>query len=330
MEDNVSKKKIPVWIWIILALVFLFMASMFVGRYPISLEDFFLLRDRPLHILKTVRLPRVLTAMVVGGGLSVAGAAFQGMFKNPMVSPDILGASSGAALGASVAIMLSYGVVGVQLMAFIFGLAAVSLTYMIGSRVGRDGSTSLVLILAGILVGTLARSLISLVKYMADPYDKLPSITYWLMGSLASVDMSDFIILVSIAALGILPLFLYRWKINLLCFHDEEAETMGVDTKRLRAIMIVSATLITSAIVAVSGLIGWVGLIVPHFARILVGPNFKRLLPASLLLGSGYLLVVDNLARTMISVEIPLAILTSIVGAPFFIYLLMNTRKGWI
>lgn len=327
---NKQRKKTPVWVWIICGLMFLFLTSMLLGRYPINLGDILMRRERPMYVLWNVRLPRILTAMVVGGGLSVAGAAFQGMFKNPMVSPDILGASSGAALGASIAIMMSWNILGVQVLAFIFGLIAVTLTYAIGMKVGRDGSASLVLILAGILVGTLARSLVSLVKYMADPYDKLPSITYWLMGSLASVNIQDFIMLISIVAIGVVPLFLYRWKINLLCFHDEEAETMGVDTKRLRAIMILSATLITSSIVAVSGLIGWVGLIVPHFARMLVGPNFKRLLPASLLLGSGYLLVVDNLARTMSAVEIPLAILTSVVGAPFFIYLLMNTRKGWI
>nr|WP_071522329.1 iron ABC transporter permease [Moorella thermoacetica] len=275
-----------------------------------------------------VRLPRIIAAMLVGASLATAGAAYQGMFKNPLVSPDILGASAGAGFGAALAIYFSLGVVGIQVSSFLFGLLAVGLTWTLSSRIRRD--PILILVLAGILIGTLFSSGTSLIKYVADPYDKLPAITFWLMGSLAAITPRDvWTALVPILA-GMLPLYLFRWRLNVLSLGEEEARSLGLDTGRLRLIVILCSTLITAASVAISGMIGWVGLIIPHLARMLVGPNYRELLPAAILIGSAYLLLVDDLARVLTSVEIPLGILTSIIGAPFFLYLLLNARRGWV
>ncbi|OIQ54334.1 putative ABC transporter permease protein [Moorella thermoacetica] len=275
-----------------------------------------------------VRLPRMLAAMLVGAALATAGAAYQGMFKNPLVSPDILGASAGAGFGAALAIYFSLGVVGIQVSSFLFGLLAVGLTWTLSSRIRRD--PILILVLAGILIGTLFSSGTSLIKYVADPYDKLPAITFWLMGSLAAIAPRDVWTALVPILVGTLPLYLLRWRLNVLSLGEEEARSLGLDTGRLRLIVILCSTLITAASVAISGMIGWVGLIIPHLARMLVGPNYRELLPAAILIGSAYLLLVDDLARVLTSVEIPLGILTSIIGAPFFLYLLLNARRGWV
>ncbi|AFS78930.1 ABC transporter permease protein [Gottschalkia acidurici 9a] len=280
-------------------------------------------------VIFQVRIPRIVTAMIVGSALSISGAVYQGMFKNPMVSPDILGTSAGAGFGAALAILLSFNTVGIQLMAFTFGLLAVLLTYTISTKVSRGGNIMFVFILAGMLVGTVFQSFISLSKYVADPYEKLPAITFWLMGSLSTISQRDTFMILIPFLLGIVPIFLVRWHLNTLSFGEEEAKALGIDTRRLRFLVIICSTLLTASAVSVSGMIGWVGLIVPHLARMVVGPNFKVLLPASALMGSTYLLMVDNIARSVASIEIPLGILTSLVGAPFFIYLLLNTRKGW-
>ncbi|AOQ24157.1 putative ABC transporter permease protein [Moorella thermoacetica] len=275
-----------------------------------------------------VRLPRIIAAMLVGASLATAGAAYQGMFKNPLVSPDILGASAGAGFGAALAIYFSLGVVGIQVSSFLFGLLAVGLTWTLSSRIRRD--PILILVLAGILIGTLFSSGTSLIKYVADPYDKLPAITFWLMGSLAAIAPRDVWTALVPILVGTLPLYLLRWRLNVLSLGEEEARSLGLDTGRLRLIVILCSTLITAASVAISGMIGWVGLIIPHLARMLVGPNYRELLPAAILIGSAYLLLVDDLARVLTSVEIPLGILTSIIGAPFFLYLLLNARRGWV
>lgn len=274
-----------------------------------------------------IRLPRILAAMLVGAALSASGAAYQGMFKNPMVSPGILGVSAGASLGAALAILLSCGIVGIQFGAFAGGMLAVAITYFVSAWLGKRGDTTLVLILTGIIVGMLFTSFLSLIKYAADPYTKLPAITYWLMGSLASVNGRDVSAALWPVGLGLFLLLLLRWNLNVMSFGDEEAKALGVNTARLRLLVIVCATLMTASAVAISGVIGLVGLVVPHLARLLVGPDYERLLPAATLLGSLFLLVVDNLARTLYAVEIPLGILTSFIGAPFFLYLLINTRK---
>ncbi|MGD9677401.1 MAG: FecCD family ABC transporter permease [Vulcanibacillus sp.] len=330
-------------IFIILSALLIVLAflSILVGRYPISLSEFFTvlyskvfslehnLPDTLDTVIFNIRLPRILGAILVGAALSVAGTAYQGIFKNPLVSPDILGASAGAGFGAALAIILSMNNLGIQIMAFAFGLLAVFTTYLISSRFKKSDIT-LILILSGILIGTLFSSFISLLKYVADPYEKLPAITFWLMGSLSRITMDDIYFIIIPVVIGIVPLYLVKWRLNIMAFGDEEAQTLGINTKRIRFIVILTSTLLTASVVSISGIIGWVGLLVPHLARMLVGPNYKVLLPASLLIGSSYLLLVDTLARMILPVEIPLGILTSIIGAPVFIYLLAYSRRGWV
>jgi iron complex transport system permease protein len=284
--------------------------------------------DAIVTVILQVRLPRIAAALVVGAALAAAGAAYQGLFRNPLVSPDILGVSAGAGLGAVFGIFLSLPVIGIQLLAFVFGIATVSLVYLVASAV-RGREPVLVLVLAGVVLGTLAGSMISLLKVLADPYDQLPAITFWLLGSLAATTPSDVLGAVPLVLLGLLPLHLLRWRMNLMSLGDEEAEALGVDARRLRLVFIVAATLMTAAVVAISGIIGWVGLIMPHIARMLVGPNFDRLLPSAMLLGAGYLLIVDTLARTIAVTEVPLGILTALLGAPFLLWLLARGREAW-
>jgi iron complex transport system permease protein len=323
-----------------LGLLVLAIVAAFVGPYPISLADALravwnrLSGEVPATgatldtVLFFVRLPRVAAAMLVGGALAAAGAAYQGLFRNPLVSPDILGVSAGAGLGAVLGIFLSLPVVGIQLLAFVVGLGTVGLVLLIAASV-RGREPVLVLVLAGVVVGALAGSAISLLKVLADPYDQLPAITFWLLGSLAAIKLEDLTTTVPVAALGLVPLALLRWRINVLSLGDEEARALGVNAVRLRIVVIAAATLMTASVVAIAGIIGWVGLIMPHMARMIVGPNFERLLPAAIILGAGYLLLVDTLARTIAAVETPIGILTAFVGAPVFLWLLARGRTGW-
>lgn len=325
---------------VLLALpVLIFILSFTIGRYPISPGELFsVVAAKFLPLAQTwpatldtvvfqVRLPRILAAVLVGAALATSGAAYQGMFRNPLVSPDILGASAGACFGAALAIFYSLNYAGIQILSFIFGLLAVSITYAVSSRISHE--STLTLVLSGILIGTLFTSGTSLLKYMADPFDKLPAITYWLMGSLSSISSEDVLAVILPMLAGGFILYLVRWRLNVLSLGEEEASALGLDTRKLKMIVILCATMMTSAAVSISGMIGWVGLLVPHLARMIVGPNYKALLPASIIIGGTYLLLVDDLARVMASVEIPLGILTSIIGAPFFIYLLMRSRRGW-
>ncbi len=316
------------------------MVSVTLGRYPVSPLDVVWAtlaelrlssRAVPENVAVVVfdlRLPRILAAMVVGGALSAAGAAYQGMFRNPLVSPDILGAAAGSGFGAALGIMLGLDILTIQVLAFAFGLAAVVVSYTVAKRL-RDSDPTLVLVLAGILVGTVFTSLISLLKYLADPYDRLPAITFWLMGSLSSVGRGDLPLLVVPAVVGLGALLLLRGQLTTLSFGNDEAMTLGVDTGRVRAVVIVAATLMTASTVSVCGMIGWVGLVIPHLARALVGPTFRLLLPASVLLGSTYLLLVDDLARSLGPLELPLGVMTAIIGAPCFLYLLSRSGRGW-
>ena len=279
-------------------------------------------------VIFRIRLPRVVAAMLVGGGLSIAGASFQGLFRNPLVSPDILGVSAGAGFGAALGILLSGNPMVIQVSAFVFGIVAVSVAYCIGRTVGR-GST-LVLVLGGIIVGSLFSAFISLTKYVADPYDTLPAIVFWLMGSLSAVSNADIIAIAPPILIGSLCLFLVRWRINLLAVGEEEARALGVDTKKMTMVLVIASTVITASAVCISGIIGWVGLVVPHIGRMLVGPDFRKLIPVSAVLGASFLLIVDDIARTLSAAEIPLGILTALVGAPFFAYLLTRKKVGWI
>ncbi len=279
-------------------------------------------------VIFRIRLPRVVAAMLVGGGLSIAGASFQGLFRNPLVSPDILGVSAGAGFGAALGILLSGNPMVIQVSAFVFGIVAVSVAYCIGRTVGR-GST-LVLVLGGIIVGSLFSAFISLTKYVADPYDTLPAIVFWLMGSLSAVSNADIIAIAPPILIGSLCLFLVRWRINLLAVGEEEARALGVDTKWMTMVLVIASTVVTASAVCISGIIGWVGLVVPHIGRMLVGPDFRKLIPVSAVLGASFLLIVDDIARTLTAAEIPLGILTALVGAPFFAYLLTRKKVGWI
>ena len=323
-----------------LSLLVLAVVAAFVGPYPLSPADALRATLERVSgnvpasgstldtVLFFVRLPRIAAAMLVGGALAAAGAAYQGLFRNPLVSPDILGVSGGAGLGAVLGIFLSLPVVGIQLLAFLVGLGTVGLVLLIAASV-RGREPVLVLVLAGVVVGALAGSAISLLKVLADPYDQLPAITFWLLGSLAAIKLEDLIATVPVAALGLVPLALLRWRINVLSLGDEEAQALGINAARVRMVVIAAATLMTASVVAIAGIIGWVGLIMPHMARMIVGPNFDRLLPAAMILGAGYLLLVDTLARTIAAVETPIGILTAFVGAPVFLWLLARGRTGW-
>lgn len=311
-----------------------------VGRFPISPGDLAevlmaRLSGRPPTVspaieavILGVRGPRVLAAVLIGAALAAAGTAFQGLFRNPLVSPDILGASSGAALGTVVGIYVSAGVVVIQLFAFTGGIAAVGAVYLIGAAI-RARDPILVLVLTGVVVGSLLGAGIGLVKYLADPYNQLPAMTFWLLGSLAATTPDDLVPLLGPILGGLAALMLLRWRMNVMSLPDEEARALGVATGPLRIAIVAAATLVTSASVAASGIIGWVGLVVPHLARALVGPDFARLLPTAALLGGGYLLLIDTLARTAAAVEIPLGILTAAIGTPFFIWLLASTNRNW-
>jgi len=279
-------------------------------------------------VIWQVRGPRVAAAMLIGAALAVAGTAFQGLFRNPLVSPDILGASSGASLGAVFGIFLSLGIFAIQALAFAGGLVAVAAIYVIGSA-ARARDPVLVLVLAGVVIGALLGAGVGLIKYLADPYNQLPAMTFWLLGSLAAVSPSDLVPLFGPVALGTIALLALRWRMNVMSLPDEEARALGVPTGPLRIAIVAAATLVTSASVATSGIIGWVGLVVPHIARTLVGPDFGRLIPAAALIGGGFLLAIDTLARTMAPIEIPLGILTAFVGTPFFIWLLASVSKEW-
>ncbi len=275
-------------------------------------------------VMFSIRMPRIFMACLVGCSLSAAGAAYQGVFQNPMAAPDILGASSGAAFGAALAILLGLGSKMVTLLAFVFSISAVFLVIFISRR--AKGKQVLGLILSGIMMGSLFSSGTSFIKLVADPADQLPAITYWLMGSLNGVKKGDLLFALITMAVGLIPLFILRWRINVLTLGDDEARTIGVNAGRLRFIVIICSTLVTAASVSVSGMIGWVGLVIPHLARRIVGNNYKYLMPAAMLLGAIFLLLVDNVSRNLLATEIPIGILTAFIGAPFFIYLI--TKGG--
>lgn len=274
-----------------------------------------------------VRLPRAVAVILAGSGLAVSGATYQGVFRNPLVSESILGVSAGAGVGAALAILMDQGTGVIQLSAFVFGLLAVSMTFAI-SRVYRSNPT-LVLVLAGIIIGGLFSAVISLLKFVADPYSKLPDIVFWLMGSFAKASTANFILVVPVILIAMLVIVLLRWHLNVISMGDEEARSLGIDTKLFRPVVIVCSTLLTAAAVCIGGVIGWVGLIIPHISRMLVGPDHKDMIIASILLGGSYLLAVDTLCRTLTSVEIPISIVTSILGAPIFLYLLNRAKKTW-
>jgi iron complex transport system permease protein len=347
MGDASAKFRIG---FLVLAAVFVvvFFASFWMGKYPVAPLD--LVRiiacwiQEGLSVLTgqayswptdidpqsvtaviQLRLPRVVSAVFIGAALSIAGASYQGLFQNPMVSQDILGASSGAAFGAALAMILALNASGITILSFIFGLVAVLVSYLISKA--SKVSTILALILAGMVVSSLFTSATSFIKLVADTDDVLPKITYWLMGSLNTVYLDDLwsVALIFAAAL---PLIALRWRINLLATGEEEARSMGLNTQAMRICIIGCATLLTATCISVSGMIGWVGLIIPHFSRLVFGYDYRRIIPASILMGATFLLVVDDVARLATTSEIPIGILTAVIGAPVFIFLIMRGGGG--
>lgn len=334
MED---KEVLIIPVFVILPIV-LFFVSFLIGRYPIPPLDVIRTLLSPvfpgLEVSRTIttvvfqiRLPRIIAAILVGASLSIAGAAFQGIFKNPLVSSDLLGVSNGAGFGAALGILISGVGVITQVLAFIFGIISVSITYLISKSYKAGGI--LVLVLSGVAISAFFAALISAIKYIADPMDKLPEIVYWLMGSLAKVTMSQIAMVIVPIFIGCVILFIFRWHINLLAMGDEEAQSLGLNPSRLRLIVIIGATLVTSAAVSISGIIGWMGLVVPHIVRMIVGPDNRILLPASLSFGASFLLLIDNISRAVIPIEIPIGILTAVIGVPLFLYLLRKGYSQW-
>jgi iron complex transport system permease protein len=355
-----AKTRLSPWLLPSAVLIAVILIAFSIGPTPISPLDFVRvlfskITGVDLDIAKTtqiavwdIRVPRVLAAIAIGAGLASAGATYQGLFRNPLVAPDILGVSAGASFGAVAGLYWGLPVVTVQILSFTGGLVAVGLVYGIASLI-RQQDPILLLVLSGVAVGSLFGAAVSLIKILADPYNLLPSITFWLLGSINSVKRSDFYAALPAFILGLAPMIVLRWRMNVMSLGEEEAKALGVNPGRLRLILIAAATLMTSAAVSIAGVIGWVGLIVPHIARQLAGPEFSKLLPASLLLGAGFLVFSDFLARTVSCQfviepgttfivkttnctvgEIPLGILTSLAGAPFFLWLLaFRQRGGW-
>ncbi|XHH09065.1 MAG: FecCD family ABC transporter permease [Candidatus Bathyarchaeia archaeon] len=328
---------LPVAVFLLFLLVALAVISLGLGVYPVPPGDvvnilfsnlFGHAQDTiPNHVVMTVRLPRIYAAMLVGAALSLAGGSFQGLFRNPLVSPDILGVSAGAGFGAALAILISGDKFLIQSFAFCFALIAVTIVYSVSKVV--KGNRTLSLVLAGLAISSLFNASLALMEYIADPTDQLPTIIYWLMGSLASLTMPDVLIAAIPLLSGAVVLLLMRWRFNVLAMGEEEAQALGVNVGRMRIIIVVCCTLMSASAVCLSGIIGWVGLVIPHISRLLVGPDHKRLLPVCLLMGACYLLLIDDIARTASSLEIPLGILTAMIGAPFFLYMLSRRRKGW-
>jgi iron complex transport system permease protein len=315
-----------------------FVLSLFIGKFNASPGDViavlagkimpFLSHDISPTLntaILNVRLPRVALALLVGASLAISGASYQGLFRNPLVSSHILGVASGASFGAALGILLNAPAFVIQLLAFIFGLIAVGIALAV-SRFYKS-SAALTLVLVGFITGSFFSSLVSFITYTADPNLKLPAIVFWLMGSLSSSSSKDLLFAVIPMSIGIGILILIRWRINVLSMGDEDAWAMGLEPLKWRIIVIVCCTLISSTAVCVSGVIGWIGLVIPHFARMIVGPNHKALLPACFSIGGVYLMLVDNLARTITSAEVPLGILTGIIGAPIFAYLLTKGAR---
>ena len=337
-----EKKARRALLWLGLVLLILFLLSFSLGRYGVPPRQVVkILGTRFCELFAgrgalprswtkemetvviNIRLPRIVMACLVGCALSAAGTAFQGVFHNPMASPDILGASSGAAFGAALAILLGASTRMITLSAFGFGLLTVGLVMLVAHR--APGARLINLILAGIMLSSLFNAGTSYIKLVADPSNQLPQITYWLMGSLSGTRLPDVPLAFLPMGLGLVPLFLLRWQLNLLSLGENEAKALGVNTSRVRLVLLLSATLLTAASVSVSGMIGWVGLVVPHLCRKLLGSDHRYLMPGSFLCGAAFLLLVDNVSRNLLAVEIPIGILTALIGAPFFLYLI--TRK---
>ncbi|MFC2747865.1 FecCD family ABC transporter permease [Campylobacter concisus] len=323
---------------IFLALLTLLCAfvALCVGRFYISFGDVFSVLAHSIglgdgaasnitNVIENLRIPRIIAAILVGAALSVSGAAYQGVFKNQLVSPDLLGVSAGACVGAATAIIFELSLFWIQIFAFGFGLAAVAITLAIPKMMGH--SSTLMLVLSGIIVSGLMGSVIGFLKYVADPETKLPDIVYWQLGSLAKLDSENLKYIAPVMIICAILLIAMSWRINLLSLGDESAARLGVNVSFERSIIIICATLLTACSVCISGIVAWVGLLMPHLARMLVGANNIRSMPASIFMGAMFLLFVDTLARSISVSEVPLGVLTGFIGTVFFVWVLWRNKK---
>ena len=277
-----------------------------------------------MTIFWNIRLPRVLAALMIGASLSVSGSVYQGMFRNPLVSPDILGVSAGASMGAAISIFFGFPYWYTQLFAFISGGATVFLCYLISTK--SVHSPTLSLVLTGSMIGTLCNAVVTMIKYLSDPNDVLQQLTFWLMGSLNKVRMDGLSMSAGPMLIGMAVIFLMRWRVNLLSLDEEEAQSLGINTKKYRIILITASTLLSASAVCLGGLIGWVGLMIPHLCRVFFGPDYRRLVPACILMGGLYLLLMDDLARALLTLELPIGVVTAFMGAPFFVGLILRRK----
>ena len=313
-----------------------FLSSLTIGRYPISLVDSLSILLSPIFpinqtwsvtmssVIFNLRLPRTIAAVLIGGGLALSGAAYQSMFKNPLVSPDLLGVSSGACIGASLAILFSLGPAVIQIWAFIGGIIAVTITAAVPRLM--HSSSAIMLVLSGVIVGGLMSSIMGVIKFVANADTALAEMVYWSMGSLANVKMTDIYLVGPCIIIAGLILLMSRYRLNVLSLGENEAKTLGVDINKTRGVIIICATLLTASAVCLAGTVGWVGLVIPHLGRMLVGPDNRKLLPVAIILGAIFMVVIDITARSLTSAELPLSIITGLVGAPFYFYLLFRQR----
>jgi len=323
-------------------LIIIIFISLFIGNYKISMQSYIhifthiilrinsqIIESLDWSVFYYIRLPRIMAVIIVGASLSITGAAYQNIFRNPLVSPDILGVSAGAGLGVAVGLLYTNGsIVYVYISAFIFGTAAAALTYLISITARK--SSSILMVLAGIIVASLSNALLSLLKYLADPMEKLPGIVFYLMGGFSRIGWREVYYLTPIFIIGTAAVLLFRWQLNIFSLGEEEAVSLGINIFRIKMIIIIFSTMMVAASVAAAGQITWIGLVIPHIARYIVGTNYRYFLPTAALSGSLMLLVVDNLARTVSGAEIPISIITALIGAPFFAYLLLSRKEsGW-
>lgn len=334
MNKNNNIKKMIILTIVLLSLIVLMLC---VGKYQISIKDslsilFRAITFRPqvademsVNVVLRLRLPRILVSIFVGAALSISGACYQGIFRNPLVSPDFLGVSSGACIGAALAILLGLSKWYISLLAFIGGIITVIITAIIPSLI--KNKTNIMLVLSGIIVGSLMSSILGFIKYVADPDTQLASITYWTMGSFSYSSIEDILPILIVIVPPTIILIMISWWIDVLSTGEYEAKTLGANTKLIRGIVIVCSTLLTSGAICFAGTIGWVGLIIPHISRLLVGSSNQKVIPCSCLLGGIFMLLVDSLTRTITATEMPVSIMTGIIGAPFFCYLLFKKRN---
>lgn len=335
-KKHTQKNYKVILLWLLLLLIALTIVAIGLGRYfisPVHVVKILFSRIFPVTptwepqatgVIFTLRLPRILSALLVGMALSLSGAAYQGVFKNPLVAPDMLGVSAGACVGASAAILLQFGQLGIQVAAFIGGIIAVAMATAIPKFIRNQSMMTLVL--AGVIVSGVMSSILGLLKYLADPDTELSEITHWQLGSLSSSVWRDVIYVGPAILLAALIILIMRWRINILSLGENEAKSLGTDIQKSRGIIIICATVLTASAVCISGTIGWIGLVIPHFGRMLVGPDNRKLIPVSALLGAAFLLLIDTAARNITSAELPLSILTGLIGAPFYFYLLVKQR----